>query len=109
MSRFRSDFAGATYLPHLKVHVSDHLATPYGILSRRNPKVVVSKLCAQGIVSLPNEKQNQRAREREMRLACFSKLNIRMVRGSLHRLVRLLCCHCGYLNTRWATVASRFQ
>ena len=25
------DFAGATYLPHLKVHVSDHLATPYGI------------------------------------------------------------------------------
>ena len=25
------DFAGATYLPHLRMHVSDHLATPYGI------------------------------------------------------------------------------
>ncbi len=24
-------FAGATYLPQLKMHVSDHLATPYGI------------------------------------------------------------------------------
>lgn len=26
-----SEFAGATYLAHLKMHVSDHLATPYGI------------------------------------------------------------------------------
>ena len=25
------DFVGAAYLPHLKMHVSDHLATPYGI------------------------------------------------------------------------------
>ena len=24
-------FAGATYLPQFKMHVSDHLATPYGI------------------------------------------------------------------------------
>lgn len=24
-------FAGSTYLPHLRMHVSDHLATPYGI------------------------------------------------------------------------------
>jgi hypothetical protein len=27
----KEQFAGATYLPHLKTHVSDHRATPYGI------------------------------------------------------------------------------
>jgi hypothetical protein len=26
-----SEITGATYLPHLKMHVSDHLATPFGI------------------------------------------------------------------------------
>jgi hypothetical protein len=26
-----SDFPGATYLPEFKMHVSDHLATPFGI------------------------------------------------------------------------------
>ena len=26
-----SDFPGAIYLPHLKMHVSDHLATAFGI------------------------------------------------------------------------------
>ncbi len=27
----KNDFAGATYLPKFKTHVSDHLATPYGV------------------------------------------------------------------------------